>query len=175
MITKALRFDAEELSRFVNSAYRGESSKQGWTTEADLLDGQRIDPAMIGEMLSSSQSAIWIEFQQMRIQSCVYLSIKPSVLDKNINCLYLGLLTVRPDIQNRGLGKKMLSWSEIQAKSLGLSSIEMTVITQRTELIQWYIKHGYAKTNHMMAFPVGPQFGVSKTQLEMVVLKKNFK
>lgn len=173
MIIKAHRLHADELSLFVNSAYRGESSKRGWTTEADLLDGQRTDPSMICNMISSSQSTIWVECQNKQLRACVYLSLRPSSIEENINCLYLGLLTVRPDLQNAGLGKKMLNWAETRAIALKQSSIEMTVITQREELIQWYVKHGYSNTNHKIPFPVGPQFGLPKTYLEMVVLRKS--
>ena len=43
--------DIPALDKLVNSAYRGDSSKKGWTTEADLLDGSRTDEDAINEFL----------------------------------------------------------------------------------------------------------------------------
>lgn len=172
MISIATEFDVPALHVLVNSAYRGDSSRKGWTTEADLLSGQRVDPQMLRQMMHKPDSRIWTVWENQRILGCVHLTIQDSHLDKNKKCLYLGLLTVDPNQQNLGLGKKMLAWAETQTHLHHLTQIEMTVISQRTELIQWYVRKGFTETSTKIPFPTDPQFGLRKMDLELQVLYK---
>jgi predicted N-acetyltransferase YhbS len=64
--------------------------------------------------------------------------------------LYLGMLTVSPELQNSGIGKNFYMRPETHA-SLGIASV-MTVISAREELIAWYKRHGYFDTRQE-AFP----------------------
>ncbi len=175
MITKANRFDIPAIHDLVNRAYRGASSRQGWTTEADLLDGQRTDPQMLQEMIQKNQSTIWTLWEKEHLLACVHLSIQNSYLDENNKCLYLGLLTVDPALQASGYGKRMLSWAELQAKINHLTQIEMTVISQRKELIQWYVRRGYTETLTQIPFPTDSKFGIRKMDLHLQVLFKTLK
>jgi ribosomal protein S18 acetylase RimI-like enzyme len=87
--------------------------------------------------------------------------------------LYLGMLTVAPDLQGGGIGKKLLYASETFAKEHGLPKIIMTVISVRTELVAWYERHGYIRTGEVKPFPMDdPKFGLPKQFLEFVVMEK---
>ncbi|WP_395048439.1 GNAT family N-acetyltransferase, partial [Flavobacterium sp.] len=87
--------------------------------------------------------------------------------------LYLGMLTVSPELQNSGIGKKLMQQAEIFASELGLSKIGMTVITVREELISWYERHGYADTGAREPFPVSEVFSQTTNEpLEFMVLEK---
>lgn len=167
MITKATAQDVSKLVALVNSAYRGESSKKGWTTEAGLLDGVRTDDAAMKEMVTRPDATVlkYVD-EEGAIIGCVYLKNQ----QKN---LYLGMLTVQPDIQAQGIGKKLLAAAEDHAKEQRLSSIVMTVISARRELIAWYERRGYQLTGERKAFPSSdPRFGLPKQDLEFVVLRK---
>ena len=167
MITKANEEDVPKLVELVNSAYRGESSKKGWTTEADLLGGIRTDEDAMKEMVLQADAAVlkYVD-EESKINGCVYLK-------KQDKSLYLGMLTVRPDIQAQGIGKNLLNAAEDYAKELGLNSIIMTVISVRHELIDWYRRRGYQLTGERKAFPSSdPRFGLPKQDLEFVVLSK---
>ncbi|MBK5285645.1 MAG: GNAT family N-acetyltransferase [Bacteroidia bacterium] len=167
MIQKAELKDVSVLNALVNSAYRGESSKQGWTTEADLLDGIRVDDEWLKEQIEKPGSLIlkYLD-EQNKITGCVHLEKKGSRL-------YLGMLTVSPIEQGRGIGKKLMKAAEEHARNLNCLSIYMTVITERTELIAWYERHGYSNTGETKPFPEGdPRFGLPKKHLEFVVLEK---
>lgn len=165
-IEKATIADAEEIEKLVNSAYRGESSKKGWTTEADLLGGIRINQESLAELLNNSQSSIFLYKQNDLLVGCV------NFLEKK-QTLYLGMLTVSPELQNRGIGKELLKYAECYAKNRGFSSIEMTVISKRNELIDWYERHGYYKSGEKRPFPMNdPRFGEPRTSLEFEVLRK---
>jgi len=165
-ISKATEADIDALVTLVNSAYRGESSKQGWTTEADLLDGSRIDAAtLLLEMQNPNQQFLKAVDSFNNIIGCVSLVKKET-------CLYLGMLTVQPTIQAKGIGKALLAAAETTAISLGLNTIEMTVISVRTNLIDWYIRKGYQHTGKMLPFPTDPKFGIQKQALLFCVLQK---
>lgn len=161
--------DIPLLNELVNSAYRGESSKKGWTTEADLLGGQRTDPKFLEETLQAKENTILVFCQNDKLLGCV-------LLKKQDESAYLGMLTVRPDLQSSGLGRKILAVAEDWVlQSWGLKQIEMTVIERRIELIAWYERRGYLKTEERRPFPYGDErFGLPKVKgLEFIVLKKS--
>ncbi|PXY47196.1 GNAT family N-acetyltransferase [Flavobacterium hydrophilum] len=166
MITKATLEDIPALVKLINSAYRGETSKKGWTTEAHLLEGKRTDEPEMTEIFLEPKNTILKFTENNTIIGSVLL------VDKG-HQLYLGMLTVSPELQNSGIGKKLLAEAENQAKALGLSSIIMTVISVREELIAWYKRHGYLDTGEREVFPESEiHVTISDEPLEFVFLEK---
>ena len=156
--------DIDPLVGLVNSAYRGESSKKGWTTEADLLDGIRTDARSIYSLMSAPGSVILV-YKEETLKGCVYLHAqKPA--------LYLGMLTVAPDQQSKGIGKTLLQAAETYAVEQRCTTIVMTVIDVRKELINWYMRHGYKPTGETKPFPADPSFGIPRQPLQFIVLEK---
>lgn len=167
MISKATERDAAALTSLINSAYRGEGSKQGWTTEADLLDGQRTDVAAVTDLLNETDATL-LKYENADgvSQGCVYL-------EKQGDHMYLGMLTVAPHLQNSGIGKKLLYAAEAYAHEQGCAAVVMSVISVRNELIAWYERHGYHKTGATKPFPhTDLRFGIPKQKLEFLVLEK---
>ena len=158
--------DIPALTVLVNSAYRGDSSKKGWTTEADLLDGVRTDSDSLITMLQNPGCVIlkYIDTQGLLL-GCVYLQKKQTKL-------YLGMLTVLPELQARGIGKQLLAAAENYAKQNNCTAITMTVISVREELIAWYERHGYRGTGETEPFPTSPAFGLPKQPLHFIVMEK---
>ena len=95
------------------------------------------------------------------------------LIEKENEHLYLGMLTVSPYHQNKGIGKLLLEASEEKARQLGCNSIVMTVITKRHELIDWYKRHGYFETGAKQPFPNDEKFGIQKFPLEFLIMQKN--
>jgi ribosomal protein S18 acetylase RimI-like enzyme len=165
-IERATQADCAELSVLINSAYRGESSKIGWTTEADLLDGSRTDADAISALIAQPQTMLLKYVESGKILACVELR-------KDGQKLYLGMLTVSPPLQGKGIGKKLLRGAEHEAKAKECTSIFMTVLSARSELIAWYTRHGYRTTGERKPFAFNdPRFGLPKTPLEFLVLEK---
>lgn len=151
--------EATLLSALVNSAYRGASSKAGWTTEADLLGGQRTDPEKLSEALESGADlaqVVLVHEDAKGLACCVHLERLPA------GKAYLGMLTVRPVAQAGGLGRALLAAAEQwAAREWGTREMQMTVIAQRPELIAWYERRGYAATGETRPFPYGDErFGL---------------
>ena len=165
----ATREDLVALHALIESAYRGDSARRGWSHEADLLDGQRTDlEALEAALDDPAQRMLWLRDGDEAI-ACVALT------DKGQGLAYLGLLTVDPARQTSGLGRLILAAAEDRAANeLRAIRIEMTVIAQRTELIAWYERRGYRLTGERRPFPHGnPRFGAPRRDhLEFVVLEK---
>jgi ribosomal protein S18 acetylase RimI-like enzyme len=158
--------DVPELTLLINSAYRGESSKKGWTTEANLIDGQRIDEASLTELMEDPDAIILKHTDDNgSITGCVYLQ-------KRGNKLYLGMLTVSPELQAGGIGRKLLFASEEYAHSINYNTIVMTVITTRTELLNWYERRGYQKTGEVIPLNIPEKYGILKQPIDMFILQK---
>src|SRR6478736_4164211 len=125
--------DISSLVALMNSAYRGENSKQGWTSEADLFIGnKRTDKTTVASLIKKP-GAVFLKYlnEQGVLEGCVFLHIKN-------NKIYLGMFSVSPSAQGKGIGKKLLAASNDYAKEHNCSSIYMTVITVREDLIAWY-------------------------------------
>ena len=166
MIIKATLNDVPELNILVNSAYRGDSSKQGWTTEANILSGVRIDNNEIIAMINEQNSNVYKFTENNKILGCVLLIEKKSEL-------YLGMLCVNPELQNSGIGKKILSFANKIALAAQLTKIVMTVISTRIELINWYNRHGYVDSGKREPFPDNHADDViSGEKLEFIILEK---
>ena len=166
MITLADDADIPRLNLLVNSAYRGEYSRKGWTTEADLLDGIRTDEQALRDIMNEPWSFILKYVVEGEIVGCVHLR-------KDDEQLYLGMLTVSPDLQAKGIGKQLLLAAEDEARKRNCEAVYMTVISVRQELIAWYVRHGYTDSGIRKPFPQNdPRHGIPKMPLEFVVLRK---
>lgn len=152
--------EVDEIVRLVESAYRGEPSRQGWTTEADLLDGQRTDAGEVRALLPHLLVAD-------DLTGCC-------VVEPREGCAHFGLFAVQPALQGRGTGSALLTAAEDRARALGLPAVEMTVLEARTELLAFYERRGYVRTGERRPFPYGDaRFGRPRTpDLEFVVLRK---
>jgi len=144
---EAMASDAEIIAQLVNSAYRGDTSRQGWTTEADLLQGSRIYMPEVLDLITAENSVILLCLQQQEIIGCVHLQ-------KNSDAAYLGMFVVRPTLQGNGIGKQFMQTAELHAQTLwGINKIWMTVISVRQELIAYYQRRGYVRTGRFKPFP----------------------
>jgi ribosomal protein S18 acetylase RimI-like enzyme len=166
-ISIATSEDIPALVQLINSAYRGEASKQGWTTEANLLKGElRTDEATLNSLLEIQNAALLKHSEEDgTIAGCVYLH-------KQERGLYLGMLTVSPVLQGAGIGKKLLAAAEEYAEKNNCPHIFMNVISLRAELIAWYERHGYYQTDERKPFPNDQRFGIPTQPLEFVILEK---
>ncbi len=167
----ALPAEHDALVALVNSAYRGQGAQAGWTTEAGYIDGQRIDLESLQADLAASPDAVILTARddaEGPILGSVWLEpAEPSVW-------YLGMLTIRPDLQDRQLGRTLLAAGEAFARERGATRMQMTVVHIRDTLIAWYERRGYALTGETRPFPHGDdRFGKPlRDDLAFVVMEK---
>ncbi|WP_213981828.1 GNAT family N-acetyltransferase [Sphingomonas sp. dw_22] len=146
----ATRDDLPALHPVIERAYRGETARQGWTHEADLiLEEPRTDLAALAGIVADSAQRLLLAEAEGRPIGCVQVS------DKGDELAYLGLLCVDPTLQTGGLGKQLLSAAEdIAREAFGARRMEMTVIDRRTPLIAFYERRGYVVSGEKRDFPV---------------------
>lgn len=148
--------DAPAVADLVHRAYRADESRRGWTTEADLIGGQRTDTAMVRELVTAPGSVVLVGQEQDRLLVCCHL-------ERRERSAYLGMFAVHPDGQGRGTGRAMLAAAEAHARRWAAEQIELTVLAQRPELIAWYERCGFALTGQEQQFPYGdPRFGLPR-------------
>jgi ribosomal protein S18 acetylase RimI-like enzyme len=160
--------DVPALVVLVTSAYRGDVSRQGWTTEADLLDGNRIDPEVLRSDIERPRSRVVIPLRDGEMLACAHVC-------EQDGSGYFGMFAVRPDLQSAGIGREVLTEAErIVREEFGLTLMRMTVIDLREELIAWYERRGYRRTGIKKPFPAtDPRFGLPKRDdLRFEVLEK---
>ena len=160
--------DIPALIALVTSAYRGEVSKEGWTTEADILDGQRIDADMLRADLALPRSAILLAEADGRPVACAHVAVEDGAG-------YFGMFSVSPEAQGGGIGKAVLAEAErIAREDFGCARMRMTVIDCRDELIAYYERRGYVRTGIKKPFPYGDlRYGQPKRDdLRFEILEK---
>jgi len=167
----AVQADIPALVPLVTSAYRGDASRAGWTTEADLLDGNRIDPGVLRADILREHSRILLAERDGELLGCAHVCIEG-------DAGYFGMFSVRPDLQGAGLGKLLLAEAErIVREDWRLAMMRMTVIDVREELIEFYQRRGYRRTGIKKPFPAtDPRFGLPKrNDLRFEVLEKDLR
>lgn len=168
MIAIATSEDIPSIVELLNSAYRGESSKKGWTTEADLIAGdRRTDAASVAVVIDQPGSVI---LKYTNEEGTIIGTVNLQQHDRGV---YLGMFAVSPNQQGSGIGKQLLKAADEHAKSVGSEKIYMSVISVRKELIDWYKRHGYAETGERKAFVEDDLTGKHLQKLEFLILEKN--
>ncbi|MCE9523646.1 MAG: GNAT family N-acetyltransferase [Alphaproteobacteria bacterium] len=158
-------FDAPAIASLIESAYRGEDSKRGWTTEAHLIEGNRTNAAEIASLIVDPKSRFVLAFDNTALVGCALI--------KNDNGLgYFGMFAVSPTLQGAGHGKKILSHAEQAIRQLwSCPTVAMTVISIREDLIAYYERRGYKRTG-TKPFPFENEPGARRKDFHFVVLTK---
>ena len=167
---RATHDDIDAIVALVQSAYRGDASRAGWTTEADILDGQRIDAPMLQAMLANPAATFLLADRDSELIACCELQ-------HNGDAAYFGMFSVVPTEQGSGIGKEVLTEAErIVRDEWQCSRLEMTVIDVRDALIAWYQRRGYIRTGLHSPFPYGdPRYGIPlRDDLRFETLQKTF-
>lgn len=167
MIAYAVKEDVPQIVDLLNSAYRGERSQQGWTTEAHLIAGDiRTDEEDVLRVLAQPGSVI---LKYTDAENNIIGTVNLQQHDRGV---YLGMFAVSPASQGAGIGKKLLKAADDHAKKVGSATIYMSVISVRTELIDWYKRHGYVETDERKPFKEDDLTGKHLQQLEFLILEK---
>lgn len=147
----AVEADVPVLVQLIESAYRGDSSRSGWTTEADILEGQRTDAESVREVVTAPGSTLLMVERDGEVIACCQLEHRG-------DAAYFGMFAVRPGLQGAGLGRQIIAEAERVARERwGVREMQMTVISVRHELIAWYVRRGYRRTGKLIPFPYGDE------------------
>ncbi|MFI1865355.1 GNAT family N-acetyltransferase [Streptomyces jumonjinensis] len=143
--------DVPALVELIQSAYRGERSRAGWTTEADLIGGGRVDAAGVRKVIEGSDSRLIVTERAGELVACCQL-------ERREKEAYFGMFAVSPLLQAGGIGRRVLARAEHLARTeWGARTMQMTVLAPRHELIAWYERRGYRRTGLLSPFPYGEE------------------
>jgi GNAT superfamily N-acetyltransferase len=160
------RSDAPAIAALIESAYRGDESRRGWTTEAHLIEGARTSVAEIEDFIAEPQAKFLMAFDGATLVGC-------ALLKNNDGAGYFGMFAVRPALQGAGLGKTILGHAERQIHDLwNCGTVKMLVINLREDLIAYYERRGYKRIG-TKPFPFESEPGAKRTDFHFVVLTKN--
>lgn len=141
--------DAPAIVALVESAYRGDSGRRGWTTESDLLDGNRTNKREVAALIAMPDNRVLLAHRDGVLIGCSHIR------KKGDSC-YFGMFAVNPELQRGGVGKEMIREAErVAREEYRCRQMEMTVISVRAELIAWYERRGYRRTGKLRPFPSG--------------------
>ena len=162
--------DVDAIVALVTSAYRGDASRAGWTTEADFLDGNRIDAEVLRQDILRDDSTVMLAERDGTLLACAHVA-------RDGDAGYFGMFSVAPGLQGSGIGKRVLAECErIAREDWQLTAMQMTVIDIRDELIEYYVRRGYRRTGIHKPFPYGDaRFGIPlRDDLRFELLEKRF-
>lgn len=165
---KAELKDSASIASLINSAYRGESSRAGWTTEADLIDGLRTTTQEIAAIIQAEHTFILLGVLHDEI-------IATTCCHYHEGAAHLGMIAVKPKLQNKGYGKEMITAAEAMTKrEWGVKNFQMNVITVRESLIAFYERQGYQRTGLIKDFPAESDlWQVKVSGLQFTLLEKS--
>ena len=153
LILAVTEHDIPAITKLVNSAYNGQPGSRSWTSESHLVAGQRTAENHVRNLLQQpSTTMLKCTDEQQNIVGCV-------LLEKKKDTLYLGMLSVDPQVQASGIGKLLLSHAENFARDHHYNTITITVIDRRHELVDWYKRRGYMPTGKLQPFS-NPSYSV---------------
>lgn len=154
--------DAPAVRALIESGYRGDSARKGWSNEADLLDGDRTTPEEVAAMIAAPEKRVLLAERDGALVGTV------TITDLGQGLAYMGLLCIDPDLQAGGLGRALVAEVEkLAASAFGATRMELIVVDARAELIAWYERRGYVRTGELRPFPL--PLDVS---FQMVVLER---
>jgi GNAT superfamily N-acetyltransferase len=67
-------------------------------------------------------------------------------LERRGDRAYLGMLSIQPSQQGRGLGRAMMAAAEAQVRAWGCRGIDIRILSLRTELPPFYLALGFVET-----------------------------
>lgn len=160
--------DIDTIVELVTSAYRGEASTEGWTTEHELLGGQRTDAPMVADAIDDTDGAVILAERSDAVVGCIQVT-------REGERAHFGLFAVDPTAQARGIGSELIDEAERTAREWGCTSMDIEVIAQRAELLAYYERRGYRPTGETTPFPYGDErFGIPRRDdLYFVVLARS--
>jgi len=169
VLRDAVAADIPALHALIESAYRGEASRAGWTTEADLLGGQRTDPEELAVILADPTQALLTAWRDWELLASVLIARREEGVG------YFGMLSVSPALQAGGLGRRMIQAAQTAlAERYGAQVVRISVFPQRETLIAWYGRLGYRDTGETLPFPYDePRLGSPlRDDLYFIVMEK---
>jgi ribosomal protein S18 acetylase RimI-like enzyme len=172
ILRKAVPADYAAVIDLANLAYRGrEGAVASWNIETGIVGGQRLDDSLLREELAAKPDGALLVYREDDggpLLGTAWLN------PESDDVWSMGLLTVRPDLQNQQLGRKLLAAAENYASERGAKRMRIGVLHVRDSLIAWYERRGYRATGETEPYPSDdPRFGTPlRENLQFLIMEK---
>jgi ribosomal protein S18 acetylase RimI-like enzyme len=172
VLRKAVEADYDEVIDLANLAYRGrEGAVASWNIEKGIVGGQRLDHSLLREGLAAKPDGALLVYRDDLggpLLGTVWLH------PESDGAWSMGLLTVRPELQNQHRGSKLLAAAEEYARDRGAKRMRIGVLHVRETLIAWYERRGYRATGKTEPFPSDdPRVGTPlQENLHFLIMEK---
>jgi ribosomal protein S18 acetylase RimI-like enzyme len=172
VLRKAVPADYAEIIDLANLAYRGrEGAVASWNIEKGIVGGQRLDDSLLREELAAKPNGALLVYREDSTGSLLGTAwLNP----ESVDVWSMGLLTVRPELQNQHLGRGLLAAAEGYASDRGAKRMRIGVLQVRDTLIAWYERRGYRATGETEPYPSDdPRFGTPlRENLHFLIMDK---
>lgn len=155
----------DEIVELVNAAYRGVSGPRRWTTEAHLVQGDRLQKVDLERQVASGEIVLYAGYLDEKPVCCIALKRDDQVTE-------FGTFAVDPELHGLGFGKRLLDMVESSARPYS-RIFQVSVVTQNADLIRFYERRGYSRIGQTLAYPVGQRVGEPLIEdISLTVLQK---
>jgi N-acetylglutamate synthase-like GNAT family acetyltransferase len=127
-VRRATSSDLPAIAALVNRAYKVESF---------FVDGDRTTAAELAQLMHGGTFLV-LEHNAGGLAAAIYV-------EAHQDAAYIGLLSVSPDMQGRGLGKRLVRIAEALGEAMGCQSAGLKIVNLREDLGRWYRSLGYAE------------------------------
>ena len=119
--------DVDALVALINAAF---------VVERIAIEGDRVDAGKVRAYMDRGQ---FLLLEALSLLGCAYVELRG---DHG----YLGLLSVEPALQMRGLGRRLMAAAEQYFHEAGCIAVDLRIISARPELLRFYTKLGFRET-----------------------------
>jgi GNAT superfamily N-acetyltransferase len=137
-IRVAVPGDTEAIARLINTAF---------IVERVAIDGDRTNPENVCALMNIGR--FLLAEGAAGLVGCVYV-------ERRGEHSYLGLLSVAPQFQGRGLGRQLVAAAEDYSRQIGCRAVDLRIVSARAELLPFYRRLGYIE-NGTAPFPADVQ------------------
>lgn len=157
--------DLDKILALINTAYRGLGGERRWTTEAHLIEGDRLDQDGLRALISSDNSQFYVGYLANEPACCITITQYGKTAE-------FGCFAVDPNLHGLGYGKALLNFAEACARPYS-TLFQVTVVSQNTQLLDFYKRRAYVDTGQTQAYPTQQNVGKPKIpNIELRVLQK---
>ncbi|KAK2010858.1 acetyltransferase [Colletotrichum eremochloae] len=144
----AMAEDAPQLQRLVQAAFRAEDKRADWTADMKLGRSFQYSVEEVLTTINNPDTAIIMASDQNGV-----LLGSVGIVKRNDSLVRFVMLSVNPEQQCGGIGRRVLAYAENFARSWGVKTFELNALSSRERLIEWYERCGYKKTGQTSPFP----------------------
>jgi ribosomal protein S18 acetylase RimI-like enzyme len=161
--------DINDLYRIIQAAYR---TNNGWTNEAKLVSGERVTKDELRAIIQKGHDPLIVAVDDGKVVGCISAEashLHPSLQLPDYSAL-IGLFSVDPELQSRGIGRLLFNACIDHVKTTWKCKYAVLwVIETRSDLLKWYEKMGFKFTGDLRDFVMPDKLRVAGLKFKIYI------